>query len=202
MKNFLRKLFYINIERELRGCYRILDLGCGKSSILERLHGNYYSVGVDGYPPYIEESKMKGIHDEYILSDIMKVEFPDKSFDAIICAQVIEHLVPEDAAVLMKRMERWATKKIIMTTPNCESGFSPTEHGHVHEGGGDPILMNHKSGWTVETFRKFGYRVRGYDGFEQFFGKPGFARLLYYISLPPSYFLPRYAYQLLAIKDL
>jgi SAM-dependent methyltransferase len=206
MIKFLKKIFYRKIEREFRGCKRVLDLGCGRSSILERLSGDYYSVGVDAFSPYLEESRQKGIHDEYILSDIMKVDFPDKSFDAVVCCQVIEHLTPEDARVLMKKVERWATKKILMTTPNCESGFSPTEEGHAHTEGfdryGEATVMSHKSGWTVDSFAALGYRARGYQGFERLVGAKGFEKLLYYISLPLSYFFPRQAYQLLAIKDI
>ncbi len=197
--NFLKKLFYWKIQNELRGCKRVLDLGCGRSSFLERLSGDYYSVGVDAFSPYLEESRKKEIHDEYILSDIMKVDFPDKSFDAVICCQTIEHVTPEDARALMKRMERWATKKILLTTPN---GFLPTEEEHVHAEGSDLALMSHKSGWTVDDFAALGYRVRGYQGFERFFGKQGLRKLLYYASFPPSYFFPRYAYQLLAVKGV
>ena len=163
-------------------------------------------MGVDAYPPYIEESKRKNIHDEYILSDIMKVDFPEKSFDAVIAAQVIEHVNSEDAAILIKRMERWAKKKVLMTTPNCQTGFVPTQAGHGHTEGfdryGDSALMSHKSGWTVDAFENLGYRVRGYDGFERFYGKPGFGRVLYNLSFPFSYFFPRHARQLLAMKDL
>jgi SAM-dependent methyltransferase len=192
--NLLKKLFYMKIGRELRGCKRILDLGCGRSSLLERLSGEYYSVGVDNYKPYLEESRQKGIHDEYVLSDIMKIDFPDRSFDAVISGQVIEHFTREDAVVLFKKMERWAKKKIILTTPN---GFVPeTEDDHPHE------FMTHLSGWTVGDFAALGYRTWGYTGFKSLYGKKGFGKIAYFASFLVSYFLPRYAFQLLAIKDL
>lgn len=205
--NFLKKLFYAKLESELRGCKRVLDLGCGPSSYLERFHGGYYSVGVDAYKPYLDEAERKGTYDEYILSDIMDVDFPEKSFDAVICCQVIEHLTLEDAQILLKKMERWATKKILITTPNCQNGFSPTEEWEAISDGfdryGDSALMKHKSGWTVRDFTVLGYqKVRGYQGFERFFGKEGFGKLLYYASVPLSYFFPRRAHQLLAIKDM
>jgi len=65
-----------------------------------------------------KESKKKQIHNEYILADLRKLEFKPKSFDAILCLEVIEHLTKEEGHDLIKKMEKWARKKIIITTPN------------------------------------------------------------------------------------
>ncbi len=192
--NPLKKVFYAKIDHELRGCKRVLDLGCGKSSVVERLSGEYYSVGVDAFKPYLDESRQKDIHDEYILSDVMTVDFPEKSFDAVISFQVLEHLTPEDGLELIKKMERWVKKKIIITTPN---GFLP--QGKYD----DNDLQEHKSGWTPSDFRKLGFRVRGFSGLRSIArSESRFLTWLWYLSFPFVWFTPRIAWQLLAMKDV
>ncbi len=192
--NPLKKIFYWKIDHELRGCKRILDLGCGKSSIVEHLNDEYYSVGVDAFEPYLEESRQKNIHDEYVLSDIMSVNFSEKSFDAIISFQVLEHLTSEDGLELIKRMERWTKKKIIITTPN---GFLSQEKYD------DNDLQEHKSGWTPFEFRRLGFRGRGFSGLKIIARSENhFLAWLWYLSFPFVWFAPRIAWQLLAVKNL
>lgn len=188
--NSLKKIFYAYLGHELKGCHRILDLGCGPSSYLENLpyKGFRYSVGVDGYQPSLDECKRKGLHDEHICVDIMNASFPDKSFDAVMCCQCIEHLTPKDADILLHRMEQWARKKILITTPNCEEGFALAPEDEAHSPGfdrySDKNLMRHISGWTTDSFRLQGFKVRGYQG------------------NPLNFFFPKKAPQLLAIKTL
>ena len=194
MKNILKKIFYFKIQNELRGCERVLDLGCGQSSILQNLPKKFYSVGVDAYLPYIEKSKEMNIHDEYVVVDMLKVDFPEKSFDAIICFEVVEHLEREVAIALMNKMERWAKKKIIITTPN---GFIPQGEYDGNE------LQEHKSGWTSRDFKNLGFETRGLQGLKIFGNsKYPIVAILWHISFPLVYFFPSLSWRLLAIKTL
>lgn len=193
MKNPLKSLFYKKIQHELDGCERVLDVGCGKSSVLERLQKRFYAVGVDGFEPNIAESKLKGAHDEYILSDVTKLTLPEKSFDGIISFELIEHLEKSEGAALLKNMERWAKKKIIITTPN----------GFVSQKGNENALEEHKSGWTVEDFEALGFHVRGLQGFRSLARNNNhFVNALWKASYPVVYFFPSTSWRLLAIKDI
>ena len=192
--NFLKQLFYKKIQRELDGSKRVIDLACGKSSILEHLHKNFYAVGVDAYVPYIEISKQKGTHDEYVVHDILTVDFPPKSFDAVICFELIEHVEKDEGFALLKKMETWVTKKIILTTPN---GFVPQEEGDGND------LQAHKSGWSPSDFRKLGFKVRGLQGLRVFARSENpVGKALWYLSFPLVYFFPSISWRLLAIKTL
>lgn len=202
LKNIYRKLFPMYIDhlgKELEG-KTVLDIGCGNNSPFKYFSENFYSVGVDLFKPYLKESKRGKIHNEYILSDVKKVEFKEKSFDIVLCLDVLEHLTKEDGYELIKKMENWG-KKIIIFTPN---GF--LEQNEYDEN----KLQVHLSGWTVKAFKDLGYDVRGINGLKFLLGeeaKPKFKpHILNYIlsnlTSKFTYYLPKLAFSLLCIKEV
>ncbi len=212
--NFLRKQYYALISREFEGMKTVLDVGCGESSLVQRVSNrkDFHSTGVDAYPPSIEASKKLGIHDEHIVADITKLDFSPRSFDAVLSVDVVEHFEKDEALRLLEKMESWAKKKVIIVTPN---GWSPA---HLEEGAREDELttelMRHKCGWTVDDFQKRGYRVRGMRGFRRLMfhiekghaiyvhEEKGIRKLLFNLTSAITYPFPRLAFQLLAIKDV
>jgi SAM-dependent methyltransferase len=189
------------LKRAIGACKSILDLGCGPNSPLRFFSDTKYCVGVDQYKPSIERSKKLGIHSEYYLCDILSVGqlFKENSFDCVLANDVIEHLTKKDGYRLISLMENIASKKVIIFTPN---GF--LEQGTYKN---NP-WQQHKSGWTVNEFRKKGYVVKGINGFfklrtklAQVKFKP---RVLWeLISNISQFFIqkwPEYAFQLLCVK--
>ncbi len=143
------------LKRELRECESVLDLGCGPSSPLQYCKNIKYSVGVETFRPYLEESKKRKIHTEYIEKRVEEVDSPENSFDAVILIEVLEHLSEEKGYEILKKAEKWAKKKIIISTPN---GFLPQKALE-----GNPF-QRHLSGWSIETMEKRGFRCRGLSG--------------------------------------
>lgn len=220
MKKFLRILgktfprfvlatFVVEIEKHLRGCKTILDVGCGDKSPVGLLENKYTTVGIDGYKPAIEESKKKKIHNSYILGDIKKLNslVKKKSFDAVMALDVIEHLDKDDGYKLLDNMERAARKKVILVTPN---GFIPQYNK-------ENKLQAHLSGWTVKDFASKGYRVEGIYGTKfcnifrndeaQLRWRPQFFwKLVWGLLVEITHHLytkknPKHAIALLAVKD-
>jgi len=184
------------LQRETRGAESILDLGCGNNSPVQFLPIPQ-KVGVDAYAPYIEN---KSIHSQYILDDIRTVRFPRKSFDIVLASEVIEHLEKYEGLLLLDRIEEFASKKVIVTTPN---GFVQQES---FDGNGK---QEHKSGWTVSDFRQRGYRVYGMSGCKCFRNKHG--KLLFHnypyvlmadVSQVVCRYFPSVAFQLFAVKNI
>ncbi len=68
---------------------------------------------------------------------------------------LVEHLKKKDSLLLMKKMEKIATKLVIIGTPN---GFIPQD-----EYDSNPYQV-HQSGFTISDFTKRGYTVLGMDG--------------------------------------
>lgn len=188
------------LRRELQDCKTILDLGCGRNSPIQHIP-HVSSVGVELFKPYLEENKSRGLHSEYILADVRQIEFKQNSFDAVLALELVEHLTKEEGVKLIEKMEKWASKKVIISTPNR---FLPQD-----EYDNNPLQI-HKSGWSVEEFQKLGFKVYGINGWKIL--KRDKARLKFKpaslwekisdISQKVTYYFPKYAFQILCVKSL
>jgi len=203
LKPFYRKFFpdlVKYLRKELFNCDTVLDLGCGYNSPIQHLNVPF-SVGVEKFEPYLKESKEKGIHNQYIKADITKIEFRPKSFDAVLCIEVLEHLTKEAGYQLIKKMEKWAKKKIIVTTPN----------GYLWQDGYDNNpLQEHKSDWSVKELEKLGFKVSGINGWKKLKGYKGtikykptlFWTIISDLTQKITYHFPNLAFQLFAVKQI
>jgi ubiquinone/menaquinone biosynthesis C-methylase UbiE len=188
------------LRRELLNCNTVLDLGCGSNSSVNYCDVSF-SVGVDLFDPYLQESKNKMLHNQYIKADIRKVEFQPQAFDAVIFLEVLEHLTKDDGYRLLKKMETWARKKIIITTPN----------GYLTQNVYDSNpFQRHVSGWTSKELEKLGFKVYGMKGWKKLRGckgiiehKPAFLWEIFSdITQKITYRCPKKAFQLFAIKNI
>lgn len=189
-----------DLIKDLCGYESVLDLGCGCNSPIQ--HCNVpFSVGVDLFEPYLEESKKKAIHSEYIKADMREVEFEPKSFDAVLCSEVLEHLIKEDGYELIEKMEKWARNKVIITTPN----------GYLWQDGfADNPLQEHKSSWRVEDFQQLGFKVKGLGGWKQLRGYKGFIKyrpasfwgFISGLSQKITCHYPKFSFRLYAVKEI
>ncbi|NQU17770.1 MAG: methionine biosynthesis protein MetW [Candidatus Saganbacteria bacterium] len=98
---------------------RVLDVGCGEGSLLERLitEKNIRGVGVDKSPGNLNVCIAKGLNVIQVDLDIQKGlrDFPDKTFDYVILndtLQALEHPLP----VLLEMLR--LGKKVIVGFPN------------------------------------------------------------------------------------
>ncbi len=155
---FLGRIFHTLdycLQRELKDCKTVLDLGCGPSSPLQYCKNIKYSIGVEVFKPYLEKSKKKKIHTEYIEKKIEDVDFPENSFDAVILIEVLEHLPEAAGFELLKKAEKWAKKKIVVSSPN---GFIPQKQIDNNP------LQRHLSGWGYKKMKKLGFKIQGLAG--------------------------------------
>jgi 2-polyprenyl-3-methyl-5-hydroxy-6-metoxy-1,4-benzoquinol methylase len=185
-------------------CATLLDVGCGFNSPVQSLERRpLRMVGVDGYLPVIEQSRARGIHDEYHEMSLLDIEekFGPKSFDCVLASDVIEHFEEADARELIRQMERVARKKVILYTPN---GFLPQgeEYGNSYQ--------RHLSGWTARQMEILGYRVVGIEGLRWLRGEMARIRwrpwrLWFTASLLSQAIVrdrPRFAFRILCVKEL
>lgn len=149
----------------------ILDLasGLGRPMQMIKLRMKVKkAVGVDLFGPYIEKTRAEHIHDQYILEDIRRVKFPEKSFDIVIASDVLEHLQKKDAWKVLENMEKWAKKQVIIRTPIGE---------HYHPIEDDNVLQLHVSAFQPDDFIKRGYKINKY-GWNWLLGHKGIAHLV------------------------
>ena len=193
------------LEREvIPSCRTLLDVGCGAESPIRSFsHRLEHSVGVDRFEAALDESRRQAIHSSYVCVDILELagRFAPRSFDCVLASDVIEHLEKADGLRLMHSMEAIARRKVIVFTPN---GFQP--QGAV---GGNPYQV-HRSGWTVDEMRGYGYRVIGVNGWKplrtelaapRWRPRPLWGRVSY-LTQPFTTRRPELAFQMLCIKDL
>ncbi len=218
----VRKLFHNSIislilknadyflRKELKDCGSVLDLGCGNNSPLRYCSGlSMHKVGIEIFEPNIEESKYNNIHDKYICDDILKIDFHDNCFDAVILIQVIEHLNKKEGEIILDRMERWAKKKILIASPN---GYIPQDsfYNNPHD--------IHYSGWDIKEMRDRGYKAYGQGGLRflrkgddkhghgiystfRFWPKRLFVVITGLTQLF-TYYFPQFAFEVFYVKDI
>jgi len=201
------------VGKELAGCESVLDLGCGPDSLIQFSKQISYSVGVDVYKPYLEITKKRKIHTKYLHSRIQDLKFPKHSFDAVLMLEVLEHLSKSDGLKVLKKIQTWAKKKVIISTPN---GYF--EMGEVDK---NPY-QKHVSGWTVKELNTLGYTCHGITGAKFMYSSKNHVHSLHdqfgfsnmrFNPKPVSfivnallqlvvYYLPGYAFELFAVKTI
>lgn len=150
------------LQKELRDCKTVLDLGCGPSSPIQRCPWIKYSVGVEAFKPYLDKARRAKTHTRFINKRIEEIDFPYNSFDAVIMIEVLEHLAKKRGREILVKAERWAKKKIVVTTPN----------GYISQPAVDNNpYQRHQSGWTVSDLRHLGFECWGLAGLK-FLRKP------------------------------
>ena len=77
----------------------------------------FHAVGVDVFVPYIQQCRKLGAHESLILADVRKQPFQPKSFDTVICMEVLEHMAKEEGKMMLQCFEKIARKQVILTTP-------------------------------------------------------------------------------------
>ena len=202
------------LQWELKDCESVLDLGCGPSSPLQYCKNIKYSIGVEAFQPYLEESKRKNIHTEYLKQRIEEVDFSRDSFDAVIMIEVLEHLTKETGLEILEKAEKWAKNKIIISTPN---GYFPM--GAVDSN----AFQRHLSGWNIDALEKLGFKCYGVSGLKSLYLKENIVhslnnekdnifsnirfrpkKIFYVINgllQVFSYYFPKKAFGLFAIKN-
>ena len=116
--------------------------------------GYFYSMGVDIFAPDLDECKAKGIYNEYLLCDMQNLPFKNKSFDTVLCIEVIEHLEKEEGEKLIQTMEKIARRQVIISTPVGiwrQKGIDKQPNPY----------QKHRAVWFPAEFRNLGFKVRG-----------------------------------------
>lgn len=138
--------------------HSILDVGCGLSMKSQYVPAAV-RVGVDIYYPYLEQARRQSdIGDTFVLlhCNILGINklFLPKSFDVVVCFDVLEHLSTHDALSVLGMCEELARKAVCIETPR---GFVPQNIDITGHGGHE--WQTHRSGWHETDFTKRGYTV-------------------------------------------
>ena len=190
-------------------CRLALDLGCGTRSALAAHRPKLHTVGLDAFQEVLDEARALGVHDDYVLADVLAFEVDEilektggRRFDLVYMSHVIEHLPKHEGHALLRRCEELTDKFIVIETPN---GF--VEQGPEY---GNPY-QRHLSGWFPHEFEGYAYSVYGSFGTRHIRDYGGYPRRQipgwYTADVLLSALLrirshPRHAFNLVAVKDV
>ncbi len=96
IKNYLR---YIGFKDG-----KVLDVGCGYGWYSRLPAKNY--IGIDNDSEILETAKKKHPGVQFQQMDAVKLEFPDATFDLILCNFILHHLTDEQLTRVFKEMVR------------------------------------------------------------------------------------------------
>ena len=156
----------------------LLDAGCGEGFVVDYLaqrNPNLKLTGIDVSAEAIEYAKAHfGERARFRTGSVYKLPFSDKSFDTILCSEVLEHLDDPNRAV--SELKRVARKYVVITVPH-EPYFQWLNNlGKLVGVATDP---GHVNFWTKNTFQAF-IRVH--------FADPTFAwKQLYQLASAPAH---------------
>ena len=104
------------VARLLSPTVRVLDLGCGRGGVVERLHANGRWTGCDPDWLSLAEHRLAGFPRS--LADAAQLPFADESFDLVVSSWVLEHLpYPDHTFREVARILR-PEGRFVFLTPN------------------------------------------------------------------------------------
>ncbi|MCG2719286.1 MAG: class I SAM-dependent methyltransferase, partial [Nanoarchaeota archaeon] len=91
MKKLYRKIFpnyEIELEKAVRDCKSLLDIGCGSSSPIKHFSKNIYCEGIEIFEPDLKKSEEAKIHNKYYQISVLQIrdKFKENSFDCVLAS--------------------------------------------------------------------------------------------------------------------
>lgn len=189
----------------------ILDLGCGNGDLMKNIGRgeNWEIVGVELFDKAVEKAKLSGIYKKVLKGDVtnLPAEIKNKKFDVVFSSQVLEHLPKHKGEIALKEWEKFARKRIVVSTTNGFIDYNPIEKKIDDHN----VYQRHWSGWSSDEFYQKKYKVWG-QGAKFIYGLNGIAskspkHLLYYCMLsylisPLVFYFPKISTYLIAQKEI
>jgi ubiquinone/menaquinone biosynthesis C-methylase UbiE len=107
---------------------KVLDIGCGTGHLAgELMQRGYEAWGVDFSEGMVQYAREHYRSDRFQVGDIERIQFPDNTFDAVMCLGVVEYLSDDLPAL----REMWRVLKpggwAVITTPSSACPFYYTD---------------------------------------------------------------------------
>jgi len=106
---------------------KILEIGCGIGNISRQLgHYGYFVTGIDSDPVSIDVANSKNTKTNIRFLNVDAEDYAnnENSFDAIICSEVLEHLISPDSIIKLAKKMLKTDGIFVVTVPN---GRGPRE---------------------------------------------------------------------------
>ena len=105
----------------------VLDAGCGRGFLVDKLRKNYETTGCD---VVIDEEMTARFPDvKFVKSKLEDLPFEDNQFDTVICTHVLEHVL--DPQKTIAELRRVTKKQLVIIVPR-ERPYRQTFSLHLH----------------------------------------------------------------------
>lgn len=130
----------------------LLDAGCGEGELLRRgvLPPELRVISLDLRPESLAYLRAHSAQRNLVCGSVTCLPFADKSIDAVLCLEVLEHLAEPSAA--LGELSRVARQAVILSVPH-EPYFragNVLRGKHLSRWGDHPEHVQH---WNFRTFR-------------------------------------------------
>lgn len=157
---------------------KILDVGCGNgiyaNSLAYYFHSKLLACDLDKNRIKIAEEIADHLktNTKFIVGDIEKISFPKKSFDKIICIEVIEHIKNDEP--LIEKFNKLLRKKgiLILSTAHKERSVGLKEKQYFQNvKKGEHVRSGYEFNELKKILEKHGFKIVKYDLYYQYFSK-------------------------------
>ena len=117
---------------------KVLDLGCGCGvPVARRLAPRYQVIGVDLSSVQISRARVVVPTATFVCADMTALEFPEASFDAVVCLYAIIHLPLAEQPGLIVNLGRWLRPGGVLIATVGHHAWSGIERDWLGVPGGD-----------------------------------------------------------------
>jgi SAM-dependent methyltransferase len=133
---------------------RVLDAGCGEGFAMQAVLGTLRAevIGLDGSPGALQVAGRINPGSDFSAGDLFALPFPDRSFDLVVCMEVLEHL--SDPQRGLAELGRVSADWLLLSVPNepLFRGANFLRGKNIQDWGNDPGHVNH---WSARSFAHF-----------------------------------------------
>ncbi len=155
----LPKRIVEEILRDLKGCRRVLDVGCATGYLTRKLAavcGRAVGVDINRRMVEISRSRNRSPDAEFVRADAHDLPFPDAYFDGIVLSEILQHL---DVIRALREVDRVAARGcrtvVVLPDPTSRTARVATRLIHVLTGNNDWV----SPGTVVDVMREMGWRL-------------------------------------------
>ncbi|PSL02864.1 methyltransferase family protein [Haloactinopolyspora alba] len=140
------------LRRRIPAGGEVLDLGCGCGVPVSReLSAAGYAVtGVDFSEVQVRRARELAPTATFLQSDVTDVEFPDASFDAVVCLYTVIHLPLAEQPPLLRRIAGWLRPGGLLLATTGHGAWTGTDDDWL--GGGATMWWSHADAATYRSW--------------------------------------------------
>jgi ubiquinone/menaquinone biosynthesis C-methylase UbiE len=153
---FVLQRFFDHVRDAVRSAApaTLLDAGCGEGELMRRrvLGEDLPVISLDLQMDRLTLFRQHSRHSNLVCASVKALPFADRSHDAVLCLEVLEHL--EDPLPALRELGRVARQVVILSVP-YEPFFrigNVFRGKHLSRWGDHPEHVQH---WNQGTFRRF-----------------------------------------------